>query len=70
MRWSCGYGHYEATTEGLTYVVSKQWRRGEPFWLALVQTEEGPHVEVPGTLPLTRREAMANCERHAQAVVK
>lgn len=67
MRWKCGYGHYEAETESFTYVVTKQWRRGESMWFAYVHDEgDQPPEEVPGRLPLNRRQAMHNCETHAK----
>lgn len=67
MRWKCHYGYYEAKTPSLTYVVNKQWRRGEYMWYALMADESEQQLkEVPGLLPLTRRQAMRNCETHAK----
>lgn len=66
MRWMCGYGHYETRVGSLTYVVTKQWRRGEPMWFAYMHTEEQPPKEVPGPMPMNRRQAMRNCEEHTK----
>lgn len=68
MRWECGYGHYRASHDGFTYIVSKQWRRGEPMWLAFVHDDQHRNHEVPGPIPLNRRMAMANCESHAMGL--
>ena len=70
VNWNCHYGHYESKTDRFTYVVTKQWRRGELMWFAFMHTheedEDQPIKEVPGLLPLNRREAMHNCEEHAK----
>lgn len=66
MNWQCGYGHYEAATDRYTYVVIQQRRRGEPMWHAFMHNDLEPPKEVPGPLPLTRRQAMKNCEEHAK----
>lgn len=67
MRWKCGYGHYETTTNQLTYHVTKQRRLGELVWIALMHNDDTECLtEVPGPLPLNRRQAMHNCETHAR----
>ena len=67
MHWGCGYGLYEAKTDLFTYVVTKQWRRGEQMWFAFMQHNDEHHLkEVPGPLPLNRRQAKRNCEEHAK----
>ena len=69
--WHCHYGHYAAETDLLTYVVTKQWRRGEQMWFAYMHhnDEMEEPKEVPGPLPLNRRQAMSNCEEHAKEYV-
>lgn len=67
MNWKCGYATYEAYADPFTYVVTQQWRRSELMWFAYMHTEEDrPPQEVPGPLPLNRRQAMNNCEEHAK----
>lgn len=67
MRWKCGYGHYEAQIGPLTYIVTKQWRHGEVMWFAYMHEDDTePPKEVPGLLPLNRRQAMNNCDEHAK----
>jgi hypothetical protein len=50
------------------YTVNKVWRRGEFFWIGLMNDDngEGPWEEVPGGLPLDRRQAMTQCDEHAK----
>ena len=69
MKWKCHYGCFRAESDRFDYVVTKQWRRGEMMWFALMHDRtETPPTEVPGPLPLNRRQAMRNCEEHAEGV--
>lgn len=36
------------------------------MWFAYMKHEDDPPKEVPGPLPLNRRQAMSNCEEHAK----
>lgn len=51
-------------TDSLTYIVTLQSRRGEMMWYAIMHDDDTVLKEVPGPIPLNRRQAMALCEAH------
>lgn len=67
LKWNVGYGHYSLHVGAASYTVVRQLRRGEMMWHAFVHEESEPPQEIPGPLPLNRRDAMGNCEVHAVA---
>lgn len=69
LHWHVRLGAYYATAgQSSVYTVTKVWRQGESFWIGLHNDDcgNGPWEEVPGGLPLNRRQAMTKCEEHAK----